>query len=377
MLAEAAVTSATTQTAFLAACLVFTLPVAACGGTTDAEIHPSDGGNPAGDDGSGTGDTGSQPCGSNEPGPVRLATGQSPSAIAVVGGNVYWIDSALGTVNVVSACGGAPTTLVTTSTLGSSTLIPAGIAVEGGEVYFTTQDPWNPDGNDGAVWQVPSTGGTPAMLVQGLDRPGPILVSGASMYWIESWQTHSDDGQIIQAPLDGSSMNILADALNGPLALTLGGGDVVWTTAGYVDSERGYIFETPMGGGLVDGFAAAQNMPVGIAVQGKNAYWADQGDPNVNNSGSIMMMPLDYSAMDPVTLASGGVPRGIAVDGADAFWTDAQSQSVNEIPLVGGPTTTLATKQVAPLAIAVDDASVYWTTQAEGKGQGSVMRIAK
>lgn len=287
--------------------------------------------------------------------------------------------SSLGTVNEVSACGGAPTTLVTTSMLGSSTLIPAGIAVEGSNVYFTTQDPWNPDGNDGAVWRVPSAGGPPTMLAQGLDRPGPIAVTGATVDWIESWKTDADDGDIVQAPIDGSSMTFLASEQNGPWGLAVGGGYVVWTTSGFVDSVGGSIEETPTGGGgIVDGIGVGQGMPVSVAVEGADAFWADQGNPNVSNSGSIVKQHLDPNAAgDPVTLVSGGAPQGIAVDAAHVYWTDSQSQSVNEVPLAGGAPTTVATGQVAPLAIAVDDTSVYWTTLAEGTGQGSVMKVTK
>ncbi len=364
----------------LAATLAFTFPIAACGGTTDARFQPG-AGEVAGDAGAdGAGDAGAQPCGPTSRGAVQLAVATHPGAIALAGGNVYWIDSVLGTVNAVSVCGGAPTTLVTTSTLGSSTLIPAGLAVAGGSVYFTTQDPWNPDGNDGAVWKVPAAGGTraPTMLVQGLDRPGPVAVTGDSMVWIDSWQTDADDGQILQAPLDGSSTSVLASAQNGPWALALGGGKVVWTLSGSVDSERGSIEETPMAGGIVDGIAVAQGMPVGVAVAGADVFWANQGDPNVSNSGSIMKQRLDPSAAgDPFTLVSGGAPQGIAVDGVHVYWTDSQSQSVTEVPLAGGAPTSVAEGQVAPVAIAVDDTSVYWTTLAEGTGQGSVMKIAK
>ena len=361
----------------LAAAVVVILPVAACGGTDDARLQSPAVGVDAGDDGAGA--TGAQ-CGTNHPakGPIRLASAKSPSSIAIDGTNVYWIDSALGTVNEVPSCGGPATTLVTTSALGSSTLIPAGIAVQGGDVYFTTQDPWNPDGDDGAVWRVPSTGGTPTMLVQGLDRPGPIVVTGASMYWIESWETDADDGRVVQAPIDGSSTDILASAQNGPFGLALGGGYVVWTTSGFVDSVRGTIWVAPVGGGVGDGISVGQNMPVSVAVEGTNAFWADQGDPNVPNSGSIMKKPLDPNAApDPITLVSGGAPQGIAVDGTYTYWTDSQSQTVNKAPIAGGAPTTVAARQVAPMAIAVDDTSVYWTTFAVGSGVGSVMKIAK
>jgi hypothetical protein len=351
---------------------VLAMSIAGCGGTTDI-ASTSDRG--AGD---GANTKGTGPCGSSSAGPVRLATAKQPSAIAIDAANVYWVDSALGTVNAVPSCGGATKTLVTTSALGSSTLIPAGIAVQGGDVYFTTQDPWNPDGNDGAVWKVPVAGGTPTRLVQDLDRPGPIVVTAATMVWINSWKTFSADGQILQAPLDGRSMTVLASAQNGPLALAFGGGTAVWTISGYVDSERGSIVETPVGGGVVDGIVAGLGVPVGVAVEGTYVYWVDQGDPNVANSGRVMKTPLDpKAAADPIKLVSGGAPQGIAVDAAHVYFTDSQSQSVNMVALAGGATTTLATQQVAPLVMAVDDTNVYWTTVAEGVGQGSIMKMAK
>lgn len=350
---------------------VVVIPIVACGGAYD---NPRSG---AGGDGGLAGDGGASACVGT--GPIRLATAREPDAIALDSANVFWIDSADGTVNVVPKCGGAAQTLVMTATLGSSTLIPAGIAVAGGEVYFTTQDPWNPDGNDGAVWRVPVAGGTPSMLEDGLDRPGPIAVRGTSMFWIESWETPADDGQIVQAPLDGGDTTILASAQNGPWSLALGETTVVWTTSGSFDSEGGTIFETAAGGGaIVDGIAVAQPMPVGVAVQGTNIYWVDRGDPNVNNSGRVMTIPLDpKAAANPVTLASGGVPQAIAVDSSHVYWTDSQSQSVQVVPLAGGTATTLAAKQVAPVAIAVDDTNVYWATIAEGTGQGSIMKAPK
>jgi hypothetical protein len=358
------------------AVLVAVTVTACASGREDGSFDPGAGG---GGGSGGASSSGGAPCASGGPAgvPVRLATATNPSGIAIDGGSVFWIDSTLGTVNEVSICGGAPTTLATTSTLGSKTLIPAGIAVASGEVYFTTQDPWNPNEDDGAVWKVSAAGGASTKLVGGLDHPGPIAVSGASLYWIDAWQTYSDDGRILRAALDGSARAVLASAQNGPLGLALGGGAVVWTTSGYVDSEGGSIVETPMGAGSpVDGIAVAQSTPVGVAVEGADVFWANEGDPNVSNSGSIMKTPLDPNAAnDPITLVSGGAPRGIAVDAAHVYWTD--SQSVFEAPLGGGPQATVATDQVGALVIAVDDANVYWTTLAIGTGEGSVMKLAK
>lgn len=351
------------------------LSVAACGGSTDARPLSTDGGGAGGPDGAAA--TGAQPCGSNAPaaGPVRLASAKYPSAMAIDGANVYWVDSDLGTVNEVSVCGGPAMTLVDTSTLGPSTDLPAGVAVEGSAVYFTTQDPANLDGNGGAVWKVPVGGGAPTMLLHGLDSPGPIAVSGGTLYWIEGWNTHAGDGSVMRAPTDGSTRVSLASAQNGPLSLAVGDGRVVWTTSGYVDSQHGSVWETPMDGGLVDGVGAPQGMPVSVAVAGTRVFWADLGDPNVDNTGRVMEAPLDLAAAEPITLVSGGAPRAIAADGAYAYWAD--TQTVNKIPVAGGAKATVAADQIGTVSMAVDATTLYWTTFSIGTRQGSVMKIAK
>lgn len=340
----------------------------ACGGST--EIAPS----PSG---------GSQTQCAVTPDPIRLAPATHPIALALDSENAYWIDDTLGTVNEVPLCGGATKTLAVTWKLGSQTLAPQGLAVDAGEVYFTTHDSWNPDPN-GQVWKVSAAGGTPTKIVGHLDDPGPIAVTGANMVFVDSWGTYADDGQIIQSALDGSGLTVLASAQNGPLAIALGGGRAVWTTSGPFDSVGGVVFETPMGGGAeVDGYVAGQSMPIGIAVEGANLYWVDQGDPNVLNSGSVMTRPLDPNAggLDPTTLASGGMPQGMAVDASNVYWTDSADQTVKRIPLAGGTPTTIATKQTGALAIAVDDANIYWATIAEGTradpGQGWIVRLSK
>jgi sugar lactone lactonase YvrE len=306
--------------------------------------------------------------------PVKLATATHPIAIAIDGANAYWIDDTLGTVSEVPLCGGAAKTLVTTATLGSKTLVPDGLAVANGEVYFTTHDFWNPDPN-GSVWKVSAAGGPATMLVDDLAFPGPIVVSGTSLLWIDSWQT--TEGRIMQSALDGSAIAVLATAQNEPIALAAGGGAAVWSVLGEYQSVGGAIFQTKMGGGAVDGFVVGIDTPLAVTVQSGDVYWADEGNLNVENSGRVMKAPLDPNAGKATTLVSGGRPQGVAADGANVYWTDSATQSVQRIPIAGGTASTLAKGQVGPLAIAVDDANVYWVRIAEGKGEGAIMKTAK
>jgi DNA-binding beta-propeller fold protein YncE len=69
----------------------------------------------------------------------------------------------------------------------------------------------------------------------------------------------------------------------------------------------------------------------------------------------------------PVTLFEGGTPFRIAVasDDASVYWTDASSGTVMKWSS-GGQTTVLAKGQAGPSDIAVDAKNVYWTNASEG-----------
>jgi hypothetical protein len=103
--------------------------------------------------------------------PMTLASGQSPSAIAVDSVNAYWVNDTTGG-NVVKApvSGGAATTLARAQ--GS----PRSIAVDATSVYWT-------DNLSGTVMTVRICGGAPVTLASGQDGPTFIAVDATSVYW--------------------------------------------------------------------------------------------------------------------------------------------------------------------------------------------------
>ncbi|TMB34321.1 MAG: hypothetical protein E6J58_18775 [Deltaproteobacteria bacterium] len=59
--------------------------------------------------------------------------------------------------------------------------------------------------------------------------------------------------------------------------------------------------------------------------------------------------------------ASGtAAPNAVAVDDRNVYWNDVSQQTVNEMPLGGGPITTLASGQGYLSAIATDGGDVFW-----------------
>jgi hypothetical protein len=90
---------------------------------------------------------------------------------------------------------------------------------------------------------------------------------------------------------------------------------------------------------------------------------------------------LPLTGGTPVTLASGQTfPWGVAVDAASVYFTTIGSNSmgnqagvgaVAKVPLAGGTPTILATGQDGPQGVAVDATSVYWVDN----GSGLIMKL--
>jgi hypothetical protein len=61
----------------------------------------------------------------------------------------------------------------------------------------------------------------------------------------------------------------------------------------------------------------------------------------------------------------------LALAGGELYWTERQSGRVRAIAITGGDVTELASGQVGPRQIAVDDSSAYWFTAGDGSAGSS------
>jgi len=110
----------------------------------------------------------------------------------------------------------------------------------------------------------------------------------------------------------------------------------------------------------------ASGLPAAIAVDATTVYWVDEtlGDKSVKK----LVLP------DGATTTLAKAPQDIcalAVAAGVVYFTDVINGTVMSVPASGGVITTIASGEASPVAIAVDDTSVYWANR------GGAIRAAK
>ncbi len=191
--------------------------------------------------------------------------------------------------------------------LASSTSMPTDIAVDEADVYWTTAA--------GDVGRVPKTGGMASLIVSGV--PGGlarIAVDATHVYYRPPLSAAS--GAVFAAKKDGTGS--IAMATNQP------------------------------GNG-------------GMASDGNAVYWATFPGTNI---GTIQRAPLleDGSIGPPKAILSNlGQPDEIAVDSMNVYYQEYSNNQVSRARSDGGAAPVVLACDLTIRALAVDDASVYWT----------------
>jgi hypothetical protein len=352
---------------------------AGSGGSSFGEAGaPPDAGRPD-DGGSGGGDAGAGPlricldstdCDPGAP-CVRGQCGAPPRQLNVsancgsirlvaAGGFVYWTEKASGKIRRVPAAGGeAPTELAT----GQNN--PTQIAADPTALYWVNEG----DGRGGSSTLMKMSSLETLVLTKSQDAT-PILAVAAHagrVYYALGHDVHS------LSPLDGSDDIIVGTATNydvnfpvgvpsgEPAALAVTDTFVFWTTIGRQGVEREDVLE----GQLPNGTDTAGYRELGesqgslvlrdIGAKGPFAYWANGA--NVFRAAVAPPEPIaqlrDFSSV--VSLAISDSQIYLATDTGEILRHSLE-------PDVATPPALLAVEQNGLLSVAVDETSVYWST---------------
>ena len=342
---------------------------AAVDSTTSGEAG-ADGGNDAtesdtGND-SGAGDAGVE-AGEAGPPPVALVS-DAPNAwlIATDGTSVYWIDwvttdagTQNGRVMQVAVDGGNETPLAITPGV-----IPVGLAIDTGNVYWTE--------SDSKLWQVSKSGGSPTQL-QDAAVAAPLTAAGGFIYF-----RPAGDGGVRAVPVDGGAVTTLASTGN-PVDFVVVAGGVYWAdTAGHIAYVT--IADAGVPANLVNGIPGqyvSATIYQNLATDGTNLYWP-LGPGGITSA--VMAVPLSGGTPQVLVEAGTDSPRSVATDGTRVYYLDVTgSVALVAIPVDGGTPVTITTAGLGSAdisgtpgpTIAVDSTSVYWLNPPQ------IMRIGK
>jgi hypothetical protein len=234
---------------------------------------------------------------------------------------------------------------------------PCALAVDAKNVYWTACA-------SHTVNAIPATGGKGTVLFSG-ESPGGLAIDSTKIYFMNS----GPSGAALVCPLAGCAGK--------PMRLSPDYAGSSSTIA--VDATSAYYFGGSLPQALVrcdkagctqQGSTKLTDADLGVAtmvVHGADVFWSDR------IHGAILKCAITGCPKPTIVADSPTYPTAIAVDDASVYWTNQSPDgSVTKVPLAGGPITVLADHLAYPTGIATDGENVYWTNQ-EG---GSLMKCA-
>jgi hypothetical protein len=291
--------------------------------------------------------------------PYPILSGVIPYGIAVTNGTVY-LTTGGGNVEKCNA----DNCLATLAELATEQEVPEAITTDTSSVYWTNAGFIVDGGNAGSIMTcglAGCPGGVPTVLAPLEDDPQSIVVSSSAVYWTNTY------GGLVRTCTIGGCGHSPTTLATDPT--TLSGVAIDATSIYWAESALGNIIKCPLTGcTTLTPFVSGQGYPAELVVANETLYWSA--------GGAIMSCPTSGCGGAPHVFAKDQVGSySIASDATNLYWTlflGGMRGKVLSCALSGCATpTVLADMQKEPMALAVDDTSVYWADSNE------LMRVMK
>jgi uncharacterized repeat protein (TIGR03803 family) len=341
----------------------------------------------------------------------------SPNGVVLSGSTLYGTTEEGGANNngevfSVPTSGGTPTVLASFNVLTPSKVLggaafPSGLIVSGSTLYGTTL--WGSGSanqpNDGAVFSLPTTGGTPTVLAtfNGTNGHGPngLLLSGSTLYGTTNQGGTSDNnnpagyGTVFSVPVAGGTPAVLEsfNDTTGTGAIDLISGNTLYGTAANGTNGTGTVFSLPATGGTPNVLASFSGgiYPDSLVLSGSTLYGTTEFG-GANNEGAVFSVPItggtptilasfnDATGTLPVPVVGNLILSGGMLYGATAEGGANGEGTVFSVPITGGTPAVLAsfndTNEVGGIDL-VSGSTLYGTTLSGGTfGGGTVFELS-
>ncbi len=154
------------------------------------------------------------------------------------------------------------------TTVASNQNSPWAIAVDGGNLYWTNS-------GDGSLASAPIGGGNTVVLNQtNMAGAHGLALDANAIYFAQSTL-----GTIVRVPRNGGMATMITASKN-PWTVAVDASDLFWSNS-QAANMGGSIDKTPLGGGAVTQRAINQGFPLCIAIDATNVYWIDAGGNSV------------------------------------------------------------------------------------------------
>lgn len=238
------------------------------------------------------------------------------------------------------------------------------ILLDGDTIYFTATDDL---GLDGRIYSLPKSGGSPAIVVNGVVTPYDMVFDATHLYWTSFGTPTEDgdvqaDGKVERAAKNGSGRLALASNLSAPTTLAVDATDVYFTESGIaLGNTTSGVRIVAKGGGAVRSLAGAVPA-VALTIDAANVYFSTfDGDTGL---GVIARLPK--SGGTPVRLAEDPLTLSLTLKlfGGTlyAHSLNIETEGIRAIPLATGEARWIVEDELDTVRIALDDCAVYYVT---------------